>query len=223
MPGPAWGSDTFQDEIIIATNIECLIRRLVKDAPKRLLPSVGFAHGWHRDLYAKVPSVPSANYLGGIRGTKHPDLIDCEVGLIDQASGLLIAEGVPANLVAGQLKHFEKALIGVVRSLDAAIPPGAGPRDRDQLNSVVLLAASVHGEWVRIHPYANGNGRVARVWANWVLLRYDVPPVVRIKLRPGDLLYGPAALASMGTRPKFLGNHDLMYQWIVNEIRAAYP
>jgi hypothetical protein len=222
MPGPAWGSGTHQDEKIIATNVERLMKRLVKDAPKRLDPSLGLAHGWHRDLYVKVPSVPSTIYLGEIRGTKHPDLIDYDVGLIDQALGLLIAEGVPANLVADQLQHFEKALIGIVRSLDAAIAPGTGPSDNDELNSVVLLAASVHGEWVRIHPYANGNGRVARIWANWVLLRYDVPPVVRIKPRPGDLLYGPAALANMGTRPKFLGNHGLMYQWIINEIRTAY-
>jgi hypothetical protein len=222
MPGAAWGPDTPQDEKIIATNVTRLMKRLVKDAPGRPLPSLDLAHGWHRDLYVKVPSVPSTNYLGGIRGTTHPYLVDYEVGLIDQASGLLIAEGVPANLVASQLQHFEKALIGVVGSLDAAIAPGAGPSDIGQLNSVVLLAATVHGEWVRIHPYANGNGRVARVWANWALLRYDVPPVVRIKPRPGDLLYGPAALASMGTRPKFLGNHDLMYQWIINEIRVTY-
>lgn len=34
------------------------------------------------------------------------------------------------------------------------------------------LAAVVHGEWVRIHPYANGNGRIAGTWANWVATRY---------------------------------------------------
>jgi hypothetical protein len=33
------------------------------------------------------------------------------------------------------------------------------------MRSTLLLAAILHGEWVRIHPFANGNGRTARLWA----------------------------------------------------------
>jgi hypothetical protein len=54
----------------------------------------------------------------------------------------------------------------------------------------------LHGEWVRIHPFANGNGRTARLWANWAGLRYSLPPFVTIKPRPGNP-YGMAAMASM--------------------------
>lgn len=65
-----------------------------------------------------------------------------------------------------------------------------------QLHGVLTLGAVLHGEWVRIHPYANGNGRTARLWANWTALRYALPPLVTIKPHPGHP-YGAAALASM--------------------------
>jgi Fic family protein len=58
---------------------------------------------------------------------------------------------------------------------------------------VLALAATLHNEWVRIHPHVNGNGRIARCWANWILLRYGLPPVVRLRPRPDQQLYLRAA------------------------------
>jgi hypothetical protein len=49
---------------------------------------------------------------------------------------------------------------------------------------------------VRIHPFANGNGRTARIWANAVLMRYGLPPVVRLRPRP-DGGYRDAGVAAM--------------------------
>jgi len=42
----------------------------------------------------------------------------------------------------------------------------------------VLLAALLHYRVVRIHPFDDGNGRVARLLMNYVLLRNGYPPVV---------------------------------------------
>ena len=53
-----------------------------------------------------------------------------------------------------------------------------------------------HCEWVRIHPFANGNGRTARIWANSILMRYRLPTVVRLRPTP-DAGYGSAAEAAM--------------------------
>jgi Fic family protein len=50
---------------------------------------------------------------------------------------------------------------------------------------------------VRIHPFANGNGRTAREWANWAAMRYGLPPFVRLRPRPKGLAYAAAAHASM--------------------------
>ena len=42
----------------------------------------------------------------------------------------------------------------------------------------------MHAEWIRIHPFTNGNGRTARIWTNFIAMRYGLPPFVRLRPRP---------------------------------------
>lgn len=42
----------------------------------------------------------------------------------------------------------------------------------------VTLAAMFHYKFVRIHPFDDGNGRIARLLMNYVLLRNGLPPVI---------------------------------------------
>jgi hypothetical protein len=79
--------------------------------------------------------------------------------------------------------------------LDALLPIGQ-ELDADQLAAVIDLCAWVHAEWVRIHPFANGNGRTARLWANTIAVRYGLPPFIRLRPRP-NTGYGEAGAKSM--------------------------
>lgn len=49
---------------------------------------------------------------------------------------------------------------------------------------------------MRIHPFANGNGRTARLWANAIAMRYGLPPFVRLRPRP-DFGYEAASGEAM--------------------------
>jgi Fic family protein len=40
------------------------------------------------------------------------------------------------------------------------------------------LAAYLHYRFVRIHPFDDGNGRVARLLMNYVLLKHNLPPII---------------------------------------------
>jgi hypothetical protein len=110
-------------------------------------------------------------------------------------------DGIPrpsAAMVPAALSQFETSAKNVCTGLDAELAVGAklGDIRPVQLHGVLTFCAFLHGEWVRIHPFANGNGRTARVWANWAAMRYGLPPFVIVKPRPGQP-YGAAAMASM--------------------------
>jgi len=213
-PGPPWGEDSRADELRIASNVVELLRQLTHDAPMRHDPSLRMAHGWHVAVFAGVSSPPLASYLGAPRGSTD-ELSGYEVVLTD-GQGRVLAKGVPAGQVAQALARLESSIRAAVSVLDDVIAPGAVSADADELMAVLRLCARVHGEWVRIHPYANGNGRTARVWANWIALRYGLPPFVRIKPRPDGLLYAQAAHLSMRD-----GDHALTAQVFVDLLRSV--
>jgi fido (protein-threonine AMPylation protein) len=149
------------------------------------------AQEWHRALYAGV-KLPEPYYAGEIRDSdpQFPELYGYEV----RVGGAL---GVPSEDVPDELARLETRIQAVCSRLDAAIPSGAPPPDDATLRAVVAACANVHGEWVRIHPFANGNGRTARLWATWIGLRYGLPPFILVKPRPGGEPYAAAAAASM--------------------------
>jgi hypothetical protein len=88
------------------------------------------------------------------------------------------------------------------------MPVGRPPVTPIELRSTLLLAANLHGEWVRIHPFANGNGRIARLWVMGVAARYSLPPFIRLEPRPAGPPYEGAAMASM-FRPAHADGHRL--------------
>jgi len=125
-------------------------------------------------------------YVGAFRG---------EVGL--ENTGVRIGDyyGVHPSQVADELKRFEEVLQAVVAQLDADLPVGKEP-DADELAAVIDLCAWAHAEWVRIHPFANGSGRTAHLWANFLARRYGLPPFVRLRPRP-DSGYEDAGVKAM--------------------------
>lgn len=189
MPTP-WNDDPPGAEQQILENAAAVLREIAAQADSRLAPTVAMAQGWHRRLYRGI-ALPVPYYAGEPRDSdpRFPELQGYEV-----AVGR--ARGTPSELVPAALSGFEASVQNAVGSLDAAIPAASQPSDGRELHGVLSLCAVLHGEWVRIHPFANGNGRTARLWANWAALRYGLPPFVTIKPRPGDP-YGMAAMASM--------------------------
>lgn len=186
----AWNEDPPGAAQQILENAAELLRDIAAEADRRLPPTVAMAQGWHRRFYRGI-ALPVAYYAGEPRDSdpECPELQGYEV-----AVGT--ARGTPSELVPAALSGFEASARHAVGGLDDAIPAGSRPADGRELHGVLSLCAVLHGEWVRIHPFANGNGRTARLWANWAALRYGLPPFVTIKPRPGNP-YGAAAMASM--------------------------
>jgi Fic family protein len=193
----AWNDDPPAWQSRIVANCRDLLTRLANEAPRREPPSVAAAREWHRTIYAGVP-LPVDYYAGEIRDddARFPELVGYEVAVGPNA-------GMPAREVPQALIRFERSAREACSRLDAVIGVDELPAGDRELHAVLALCAALHGEWVRIHPFANGNGRTARTWANWAALRYGLPPFVRLRPRPAGLADAAAAHASMR------GDHSL--------------
>ena len=178
-------ADWDADSPRLRQNLIGVLRDARDRALRREVPALEDVRRWHRDAMAGL-AVPDARFLGRFRG---------ELGLGSVRVWVGSQEGVPPDEVAEELRVFERSLQRAVGGLDAHCAPGEDV-DVDGLAAVIDLCAWAHAEWVRIHPFANGNGRTARVLANALLMRYGIPPVVRLRPRP-NAGYGRAAEAAM--------------------------
>jgi Fic family protein len=178
---PNWDEDSPQ----LRENFAKILTEIVRDAELREPPSRETAREWQA-LFMKGLDVPDARFTGAYRG---------EPGLEHTAVRVGTNYGVVPSKVSEALKQFEAKLQALVAELDALLPIGQDP-NADQLAAIVDLCAWAHAEWIRIHPFANGNGRTARLWANWLAVRYGLPPFIRLRPRP-DSGYGNAGSKAM--------------------------
>jgi hypothetical protein len=77
---------------------------------------------------------------------------------------------------------------------------GRGPGDA----RIALWVARVLGRFARIRPFAEGNGRTARLLANLLTRRLDIPPIVYE--RPERRRYAHAIAAAEADNPQPLAN-----------------
>lgn len=178
-------ADWDEDSARLRRNLTQVLRDIRDSARRRDTPTLEAVRKWQADSMARL-AVPDSNFVGHFRG---------ENGLKNVRVWVGRAEGVPPADVAKQLHEFEQRLQRVVAALDNRYPTDQ-ELDVDGLAAVIDVCAWAHSEWVRIHPFANGNGRTARMWANFLLMRYGLPPVVRLRPRP-DGEYAAAGARAM--------------------------
>lgn len=53
-----------------------------------------------------------------------------------------------------------------------------------QKGDPVMLAAKAHYRFIKIHPFTDGNGRIARVLSNLILMRAGYPLVMKMVSSP---------------------------------------
>lgn len=67
----------------------------------------------------------------------------------------------------------------------------------------IILAALFHYKFIRIHPFDDGNGRVARILMNFILIQFGYPPVV-IKTEDKENYYAVLRLADADELEPFI-------------------
>jgi Fic/DOC family len=180
---PDWDADSPQ----LRKNLAKVLDGIIGTAQGREKPTLESARRWQALLMQNL-KVPDSRFVGAFRGESGLENVQVKVGA---------HLGVAAARVERALSDFETKLQALVAELDSLLPIGQEP-NADQLAAILDLCAWVHSEWVRIHPFANGNGRTARLWANSIALRYGLPPFVRLRPRPNSGYAEAGARAMLG-------------------------
>jgi len=125
-------------------------------------------------------------YVGHYRGENFRCLQYYTVGIMGDPS-----VGLDPTLVTGRMGQFERLVRGGLAALDQASQlPRVQVSGQQKLLCALAFACRVFELFLRIHPYANGNGHMARfiVWA--ILGRYGYWPYRwPIEPRPSDPPY----------------------------------
>ncbi len=167
----------------LTENLVGVLRRVRAAAFRRDAPSLEDARVWRRDMMAGL-RVPHPLHVGRFRG---------EAGLETYRVRVGANKGVAPADVGGALARFEQTLQSAVAALDERYPSGQ-ELDADGLAAVIDLCGWAHAEWIRIHPFANGNGRTAR----------------RSQRRtPRPVLRGASRLTLRGGSVRFFSGDDL--------------
>ncbi|MCP5386534.1 MAG: Fic family protein [Novosphingobium sp.] len=189
MTGSGWDADG----PALEANLAAVLTHLRQQALDREIPDAAMIAQWHaimmHGLVIDDPDWPGSigdAFRGGYRGSRSE--LEFDVWVPPNPA-------VPFAQVSEELDAFFAGLSNLLGQLDAAI--GAdGPSTDEQLIQVVNVSAWAHAEWVRIHPFINGNGRTARLIVDFLTVRYGLPIYLRIRPRPkGE--YALAGAAAM--------------------------
>lgn len=138
---------------------------------------------------------------------------------------ILFEDFVPVDYYAGNFRQDNDDLKCLSVNVQVGAKPGAPFQDVDRSMSHLCsegqyMMSSVHangggdaakrfavavayvvGEFIRVHPFLNGNGRVSRLLWYWLCRRMSVKPQVSVFPRPPSRLYATCMSESMS------GNH----------------
>ena len=84
----------------------------------------------------------------------------------------------PNNVITRYGDRFEYASPEETPGLMTGLVDWYNAAEKEGRLSPVELAALFHYRYIRIHPFEDGNGRIARLMVNFILCRHDYPMIV---------------------------------------------
>jgi fido (protein-threonine AMPylation protein) len=182
---PPWADDIPANrENEFAAIVRTAIALAIASARTELL-SGGAVKYWHLTLFESF--VPVDYYAGNFR---QDDAARPCLGTPVSVGGI---NGAAFQDVLNRMDRLLENLrisIGLTELHWAGLPPP------ERARRVAVIIAAGAGEFIRIHPFVNGNGRTSRLLWRWALHRFGVPAHVRITPRP-EQPYGVIMANSM--------------------------
>lgn len=150
----------------------------------------------HRHLFEKLTPPRHSYYAGNYRGAAYRCLREYEVGVLQDPR-----VGIPPGRVSGEMTKLASEIrldLGVLSQVHNL--PNSQCSGAMKVMSTIVVACRVLEQFLRVHPYANGNGHAGRfvVWAilwrcgywpqKWPLDASPPYHVLLSRYRDGDVL-----------------------------------
>lgn len=94
----------------------------------------------------------------------------------------------PNSVITRHGDRFEYASPEETPALMADLVDWYNEAERSGKFTPIELAAIFHYRYIRIHPFEDGNGRIARLMVNYILSRHDYPMIVVRSRKKGEYL-----------------------------------
>ncbi len=94
----------------------------------------------------------------------------------------------PNHVITATGETFYYAAPEETPAMMTALVSWYNEQDRAGVLHPLELASLLHYRFIRIHPFEDGNGRIARLLVNYVLMRHDYPMVIIKSERKDDYL-----------------------------------
>jgi fido (protein-threonine AMPylation protein) len=199
LPCPKWSNPEPIERLAgIASGAQAVFDFIKRQNPKGYILHQGNLKDWHKKLFAEA--VPVAYYAGNFRSSdpRYPCLnVDVEVGP---------NRGVPFAEVSDQMMRFSAQMKEFTLRTDEYCALHQSLVERTKASA--QIAAMAAGKIIQIHPFVNGNGRIARLTANFFLNRYGLKMPLYVDRPPGADYVQACALA-------MTGDVILLYRYLV--------
>lgn len=184
---PPWEYNTipnYQDALLERSEI--LLVRIRENIPPQNLLLFKDTRPTHAFYLAGLTPPDCAYYAGHYRGENYLCLLDYQVGISGDSS-----VGHDSRIVPMEMDEFSTNLensIGILDNINADFNPHIGRREK--FIRTIQVATALFVYFLEIHPYANGNGHVARFLLIGILLQFGISLTKwNIHPRPADPPY----------------------------------
>jgi fido (protein-threonine AMPylation protein) len=209
---PGWEYKHVVNHVDVLRAVTAKLVKALRSRSFDAAPFVGDTRKIHLDLFIDLTPHEDHKYLAGhYRGENYRCLKYRAVGIRSDPR-----VGCPPEHVLGNMTLFSRDLLSLISSLDAAFKvPNSLLSQKDKLKYAVIAVCKHFEFFLRIHPYANGNGHIARFFVIAILGRYgfwltDFP----LEPRPKEPDYSNAIVAYRN------GNRSLLEEFILSRISA---
>lgn len=172
LPCPAWEYKDHSNYQSVLRNELAVLLRALRLGQVSIEVEGADTRPVHRQLFARLTPSGHPYFAGHYRGEDFPCLRDYAVKV--PADPMV---GIHYSGVQAAMMEFGQNLLAAASVLDQSFAlPDAAVSQEEKLYSAVVIAARAFQELLTIHPYANGNGHIAR-FIVWLFLgRYGYWP-----------------------------------------------